>query len=614
MFLVSNYYFGYALSHLFFISHMQDLLKHLSHPTPSVRCDSLNGLRSLFLSHPSTLLPCLGKLFQQLSPIFIDQVTSVRHSLHLLLKSVLPQIHQDNLAPFFSIFIASVKCGLTHITSSVQMDTLKIVDLLLTHTASLLQAHMSELLPLYISLMSCYCGFETRSVGINGQTKLKGLAKKPFTSKLNSGPGSSFSQRSSWQQVLNQLLRFLSLVCLPKDNVQDDKHIVLNSLAHSTLTFPSAPVLDLQRQLVSPSHEDFFCGKNSQDMSDFLSSSMLFVGLKPQVKVMVSDQRKSGSWTPLFHSKEELFDFTDHLIQLLLECWVELAPSCLLQFNSSLRGSKQSIEQPKELLETILQLLCMLIKMVRVIDKDRVFGNGSVCFARTSLSSLPSILSSSTTTSVQTTSLLSSLSAKHLATFKNHFMVYFPCFEESGESSSTSLLMNIHLSYMILALHCDLSQTTTTSSVLSYLTLSLPRVPDALDSLQLQKYTSILVSLLEIIQGSFKLCGEEQKELLGAIVKFFKQCHPQSSAKQTLLVYFKELMETGMRKPESMRYTYIYMAHIIVICCSDHCKITKHNTSCMLHVHSHILNCRYIVSLCLAKLCFKSRSIGSLVT
>ena len=516
-------------------------MRHLGHPSPSIRCDSLNGLRSLFLSHPSSLLPCLGKLFHQLSPVFIDQDSSVRHSLLLLTKLLLTQVPSDHLAPFFPVFIVSVKCGLTHITSAIQQDTLKVMDLLINHSAPLLRSHASEILPLYIPLMSCYCGFGTTQAKGGGSSH---NSKSASNSMLKSG---SFAHRL---KVLDQLLRFLSLLCLPLE-VNDT--ISANLISSSSLTLPSAPVLNMQQQLVWPSHEDFLLSTNNKDMVDFLSSSLLYTCLDPSVQVTVSGHKKSCISAPLFPSKEECYEFCDRLIQLLLECWVEVAPSCLLNF-SSIGAKQRSNRQPSDLLETLLQLLCVLLKLVGDIDRNaelRMFSFGS---AEASSS----------------TGLLVSLSVKHFTSFKNHFMTYFPLYEDSGESSPVSLLMNIRLCYLMLALCSHTSSTVSYTSIFSYLTVSLPRAPATLDSQQLQSYTAILVSLLEMLysQINHKRRGYEgeERELLHSVVLFFKTCHPQSSAKQTFLVFLEQLMATAVTKPESKRQVCVISCFVIIIC------------------------------------------------
>lgn len=489
----------------------------------------MNGLRTLFSSHPSSLLPCLGKLFHQLSPVFIDQDSSVRHSLLLLTKFLLTQVPSDHLAPFFPVLIVSIKCGLTHITSAIQQDTLKVMDLLINHSAPLLRSHASEILPLYIPLMSCYSGFGAQTKGGSSSHK----SKTATNSMLKSTPSGSFSHRL---KVLDQLLRFLSLLCLPMET--NDK-VSMNPIS-SSLTLPSAPVLNMHQQLVWPSHEDFLLSTNSKDMVDFLSSSLLYTCLDPSVQVTVQGHKKSNISAPLFPSTEEFCDFCDRLIQLLLECWVEVAPSCLLNFSSSIGNNRQrsNNRQPSDLLETVLQLLCVLLKLVCDTDRTtelRTFSQQA--------SSLPS--------------LLVTLSEKHFASFKTHFMTYFPLFEDSGKSSPVSLLMNIRLCYLMLALCSHTSSTISYTSIFSYLTVSLPRASAALDSQQLQSYTAILVSLLEMLysQASHIRRGYEgeEKDLLRSVLLFFRSCHPQSSAKQTFLVYLEQLMATAVTRPESKR-------------------------------------------------------------
>ena len=509
---------------------LQDLLRHLGHPSPSIRSNSLNGLRTLFSSHPSSLLPCLGKLFHQLSPIFIDQDSSVRHSLLLLTKFLLSQVPSDHLAPFFPILMVSVKCGLTHITSTIQQDTLKIMDLLINHSAPLLRSHASEILPLYIPLMSCYCGFGAAQTK-GGSSNHK--SKTATNNMLKSTPSGSFSHRL---KVLDQLLRFLSLLCLPME--ANDK--VSTNLVSSSLTLPSAPVLNMHQQLVWPSHEDFLLSINSKDMVDFLSSSLLFTCLDPSVQVTVQGHLKSSVSAPLFPSTEEFCDFCDRLIQLLLECWVEVAPSCLLNFSSSIGINKQQRpnRQPSDLLETVLQLLCVLLKLVCETDRKaelRAF----------------SLQSSSST------SLIMSLGEKHFTSFKTHFMTYFPLFEDSGESSPVSLLMNMRLCYLMLALCSHTSSTISYTSIFSYLTVSLPRASAVLDSQQLQSYTAILISLLEMLYSQTNHIRRghegEEKDLLRSVMLFFRSCHPQSSAKQAFLVYLEQLMATAVTRPERKR-------------------------------------------------------------
>ena len=287
------------------------------------------GLRELFISNPHLLVTCIGDLIKKVSPLFADQYDSVRHSLYLLLKLVFQVIDQKVISPFFSLLLASIKCGLTHINSSIQTNSVKITDLLIEHYPSLIKISINSLLPLYLPLVA-----------------MKTQSSSSKTKKLD-----VHSLYVAKQPVLSQLLNFMLLV-------SDD-----------TIAPPCcAPLISVQDGKVWPEGDPL---SPPRDITEFYLQSPFLLKINPSLfQTNYCFNSEMSSTTTLELESIHKTGFENQFIKVLLELWIELVSESLIVSPPS--GSTQN--DIYSLLATIIQLLCILVKHFATITKN-IFCN-----------------------------------------------------------------------------------------------------------------------------------------------------------------------------------------------------------------------------------------------
>ena len=148
----------------------------------------------------------------------MDNSGLVRQAAHALVKSVLSSIGSKAISPFFKILIAHLNCGLTHIKESIQLDSLKLLEMYLQLHPDLLMGYVGCILPPLMSLVSKQGTSLAHSSGLvksRGLTSLINNAKHVSNTALVSNPSSSFASRTSQLHVFSLICRLLSTVLLP---------------------------------------------------------------------------------------------------------------------------------------------------------------------------------------------------------------------------------------------------------------------------------------------------------------------------------------------------------------------------------------------------------------
>ena len=283
-----------------------------------MRKDSLIGIKELYLSNPDLLESTVSEMLNKVSPLFVDQEGNVRHCLYLLLKQVFQVLDQKVITPFFPLLLASLKCGLTHISTMIQMDSLKITNLLIVHYPRLMKEVVNSLLPLYLPLIAMKTQHaQSMSISKNKKADFLGL----YVAKL---------------PVLNQLLEFMLLI--------GDTPL--------TGTQSNAPVISTSDGKVWPAGD---LSSRSLNFYDFCLQSPFLLLVNP-LNVGIDN---SFSVSPLT-SSEVSFQLTgveNKMTKVLLELWIEMV-------SDSLFSAHSIPDDACSLLATVIQLLCVLVKHV----------------------------------------------------------------------------------------------------------------------------------------------------------------------------------------------------------------------------------------------------------
>lgn len=443
-----------------FIIILKVLYSQLKHHNPSVRHDALVGLRDIFQLHPELLPKNVSKLVEQVFSALVDGSSLVRQATRLLVKTVLSQVTQESVTPFFRILVAHLSCALTHIKEKIQVDSLEVLELYLQYYPTLLVQYAGDILPILIGLLS----------------------------RQKADP--SYSRSS--------LKKGKSLI----------------SILHGTNSSSAA--------LVSNPNSKF-TSKSSR-----LSIFGLILKLLQSLLVAASSSQVNNS-SNLLQDKEQLLGFSESLVSILLESWVECCPA----------GEKCLPKQSLTFLDTVLHMLCVLVKvLVEVATTTEEEKDGRL------------------------ESRIRELCGKLCRDVSVHIMPRFPFTLPAG-SSASSFVMNFTFSETVLLLHKLLRRVGVRDECqlglagLRYLSgLSSQDVKNIASSAQeLLTCSAVLEHLLPIL-CEMSHASDVDEELLGkvfAVVKeFYFACHPHSRSKQTLVkclngIFVSELAGHGCK-------------------------------------------------------------------
>ena len=480
-----------------------------------MRSDGLNGLRELFQDHPHLLVPNLAKLVGPVFSKLLDTDPSVRHSLRTLLSTMCTLVTPHHIHTHFSSIVAHLSCSLTHINDKIQLDSLKTFRILLDRYPSLLPAHAQHLLPLIASLISRH----------RGTMAGRGAGEKKQVSLVHD-PHSKLSKWTSRIDVFTLLSQYLETImeCAASSG---------RELASLSSDHTSTPVtVDLEGKRVVVERAGEFVQVESR-FCNFSGSIPCVMPLQeqgvPYKFEFTSTQAVAlQSSTSAFSDVSKLVEFSETLLSLLLDCWLECGP------HRSPRTSKDALV----LTEAVVHLLYLTLKLAVFVDLSRPTAN--LQRAEKSMAALDS------------------LKEKYSVSFLKHFMPSFPLRRTSSSSSAQiaqHLKMNLSLCHIATLLSgcSECSYESTVKSVCSFYG-SLATVSANQQSLssQLVLESSRIVSdtlpdLLAAVDG-YCLPEASVDSLLGGVNGFYQSCHPQSSAKKCLIECFHRLLKASSVK------------------------------------------------------------------
>ena len=458
---------------------VQTLMNQLKHYRTSVRLDALMGLREIFQEHPALLLPNLTKIVDHVLVVLVDQEAGVRHGLFVLLKLVFSSITQEQLQPFFPVLVAHLTCGFTHIDDRVQLDSLKIFDLVLTCFPRLLTPYAHEFLPLLVGMIAR-------------------------------------------QEIFTQLCKFLQILLETLE--------VSNGSVGPISSHTQAPIVDLQNKEVLVSRGRTFEPTHSAFCD--LSSTIPHVAVIQTHGIMISENTfligpdSSGSphrsHSGIFPDRNKFVEFAQNLISLLLECWVECSPVKLIH-GGSLKQDTLSV------METILNLLSLLLKLIFRVDQ---VPSASLQTGSQKEQKLTAILCKRFHTEFQRLFMAYfpfsnfQLPSKQFCTMNftvSQIMLLLVC--------TTSCQENSTLIQKTVSAVCDF-----------YGNLEEEMKSVAATSQTLTLCVKVMVDVLpHLFTSLHQVSDDSQRKFFAGVWSVYSVCHPQSSAKQMLIQCFCDL-------------------------------------------------------------------------
>ena len=279
----------------------QDLLSQVCHYSVTVRQEALLGLRDLFQLHESVLHNNLGHIIHCVAQKITDAEPTVRQSLLLLLHCIFPLIPSEKMAPFSALVSAHLSCAMTHIYEDIQLDSLRFLELCLRSFPELIAANSSQLLQNFVGLIT-----QQSSTPV---AQGKGGMKPGSTGKaMIVNPKGKLSSQKSRLKILQQLFDFLK---------------ALHDQSGPSHNKPKESNSCLQNPTITFSNSKPTCVQVFSHSIDNPIVSTLFLASQSTITTSPGCVERPSN---IFSNAHDLQNFTQTIIPLLLECWMECNP------------------------------------------------------------------------------------------------------------------------------------------------------------------------------------------------------------------------------------------------------------------------------------------------
>ncbi|NP_001135675.1 testis-expressed sequence 10 protein [Xenopus tropicalis] len=315
-----------------------DLLSQMHHYNAGVKHSALVGLKELLSTYPSIIESHISSIISEVAAVFTDKDSAVRVAAVSLLQYLVPIIPPEKIAPFFPLVSAHLSSAMTHIIMGIQQDSLRILDILLEEYPELLIDRSNMLLHNFLELISHQ------------------KTSKEFKSA---------NQKSSWtlavsvdQKIISQNWRLNVLIRLKKflhafarqasKSIPDDE---FTETSNKSLPKRKSQDLTWIKQTSCKQFINLYehCGSQHTIDSSF------------QLRSFVMTTAKSDECT---FSTRNLKAFTETIIPLLIECWIEESPSTVIEDISKHFLCPSS----HHLLQQVLSIISLLWKLCELQD------------------------------------------------------------------------------------------------------------------------------------------------------------------------------------------------------------------------------------------------------
>jgi len=431
----------------------------------------------------------------------VDLTPTVRQAARALVQVLTTQVSCEKIAPFIPAIVAQLCCGLTHINETVQLDSVKILDIYLLHYSTVLCDHTNKVLPLLIGLLS-------RQTSDSSKVK-----PNKFPSSVHSAPSSRLLKLDARLKILELVLK-----------------LVLQEL------FAFSKTSDVQQ-----------CRKTSGFMVDVSRRVTCCdsIGISQNDKVMVSTCCLSTGvpYIPILHGKSLISDFFmsfDDARGTGLPSRAKCSHECLLDSLNVLVGVvmenwTEASTQVFSTTSTSIPHVTFISKLIEVLTVVAKWFWNFFCVNKSSLSNVES---------ESLTKIYSSMKAGILAYIVKHFPFSLSgrCHKEQWLLlEHNSNFMFCHTLLMLCLFKADFSGSDNdcqdfTSTVAEFLhEFKFQQLPSSSQALSV--ITEITVDMIPVAcQLVEEGLGEEvAAKMFSFALKLYETCHPQSTSKQLLV-------------------------------------------------------------------------------
>uniref|UniRef100_A0A2H1V7T9 SFRICE_014571 n=1 Tax=Spodoptera frugiperda TaxID=7108 RepID=A0A2H1V7T9_SPOFR len=133
---------------------IKELLSRLNHFNTHSRTEALNGIKELIELHPEVLETNLGELVHGVTPLVLNIEKVVRHESLKTLHVILSKANIERIDPFFDIMCTYLRSAMTHIDGRIQEDSLLFLDTLLLCTPVKVAQDFHKIIPNFLDMIS----------------------------------------------------------------------------------------------------------------------------------------------------------------------------------------------------------------------------------------------------------------------------------------------------------------------------------------------------------------------------------------------------------------------------------------------------------------------------
>ena len=480
------------------------------------RSEALDNLKEIFVNHTEVVLQHLQALIEHSVPLYTDPEPRVRHSFLLMMKRLLPLVPGDVLPAYRNHILASLQCGLTHLTESIRMDTVKVIDLFYIHHPSIFGEKSLSFLQMLSSLLS-----KEPSKGARGSK-----SASPKTPHL--------SARNGRLEILSIILKFLHCIIQSRPAREFPSQSGSATLQFSEDTvqlISTGGTEDCGASVVEVSRE-FYCLSVEGSHLAFHNQ----FGLFPTEEAIMERHQAAGLAMEKAAATDKLTSSGPHhkdlkqmystLFPLLIECWIESVPDAL-----KVCSTADTEVQLNEMMK-ILQIVNALLQLAACTLSSEAGGrNGSA----------------------ENLQFPTEIAKAYGAGLTRHLLVHFPYSKSFSNLASqkhyiaaTLITFDILLCeiFVFQSLFCQSSILNSISSFLSEGMSNIPSTPSLVPVT-----TSFLVRVLNLIgqlNSSLRKNGwfiSLMKTLIKVVWTFYQKIPSGGPSRKSLDKCFRRLLE-----------------------------------------------------------------------
>ena len=197
---------------------LTDLLSKVNNLSLSTRLDGLDGLKELLTNHQKVLDDNLTLILSRLAPLLSERERKLRRAGVVILEFMLTKVEPLTLESLYPLLCAHLCCGLSHIDSDIQFESIRILDTIIESQPQFVVHHRNQILPNCMNQISS--SSQSSSAQAPSQNDVKIMGK---SSGMNIGVHDHIGGDVSALQWRSMVIERIRKMLLILHNVQKDR-------------------------------------------------------------------------------------------------------------------------------------------------------------------------------------------------------------------------------------------------------------------------------------------------------------------------------------------------------------------------------------------------------